>query len=483
MARFQDLSTELVVAILEEVLPEDIEAVSLVSKRTYQLTIPRLEEHRRLRKQYTNFKNLVQNGDMSWHDPGGLLANLLCTILSDARIGYYVKTLDLELWQFSETAGWKPDEVFENQATTSRTRAQQDSKTRMEILEEAVRTTEVIPVEEVDDWLRQIRRGNEDPIVALLFLHAPRLHTLRFVDPYSPSESSYFLRTVQRVTRQGSAVSSYPSHFKNVEIWFAEGWERLDFVKAFMSLPSLTSLKADSLFIDGRTHEVDSAILPRPSNVVELSFQGLIPEKAFSELLQGVKNLKAFEYKFTHLWRDEDYTPPFNCLAVMKSLEANASHTLESLKLSALNLETSQMAPIRGFVALREIEIQTKHCLAVEESNIKNLVSVLPVSVEKFALSWYEVSSVSCTETLIEAMLGLVRASKTQLPNLRMLQVNSRDQGTSDALWDCLGSDETAQINENLGFNIQGPNGGGKIPAWADNVCTCGQDCFGKDSS
>lgn len=483
MARFQDLSAELVVGILEEVLPEDIESTSLVSKRIYQLAIPRLEEHRRLRKQYTSFKNMVQNESMSWHDPGGLLADLLCKILSDARIGHYVKILDLELWQFGERAGWKPDGIFENQATTSRARAQQDPKTRMEIIEEAVRATEVIPAGEVDDWLRQIRRGNEDPIVALLFLHAPRLRTLRFVNPYSPSDSSYFLRTIQRVTRQESAVKPYPSHFENVDIWFAEGWESLDFVKAFMSLPSLTSLKTESLFIDGRAHVADSAILAQPSNVTELSFQSsLIPEKAFSELLRGVRNLKTFAYSFTHLWREENFTPPFDSLAVLKSLEDNASHTLESLKLSALNLETSQMTPISGFIALREIELRTSHCLAVEQSSIASLVGVFPVSIERIAMKWHEVSSVGGVEALIEAILGLVRASKTQLPNLRMLQVHTRDQGESDALWDCLASDETAHINARLAFSIQGPTGGGEIPAWVDNVCTCGQDCFGENS-
>ena len=60
MAQFQDLSTELVLAILELVLPEDIEAMSLVSKHIYQLAIPRLEEHRELRKEYFNFRNKVQ---------------------------------------------------------------------------------------------------------------------------------------------------------------------------------------------------------------------------------------------------------------------------------------------------------------------------------------------------------------------------------------------------------------------------------------
>lgn len=484
MARFQDLSTELVLSILEEVLPEDIESISLASKRIYQLAIPRLEEHRRLRKQYTNFKNLVEFKPMHWHDPGGLLANLLCNIMSDARIGHYVKKIDLELWNFGEKDGWKPDDVFEKQITTKKTRLQRDSKTNMGIIEETIRDIEIIPTEELDDWLHQIRLGNEDPLVALLFLRAPKLQTLNFVAPYSRRESSYLLKTVQRIAGQGSAGNPYPSHLKNVEIYFAEGWESLDFVKAFVSLPSLTSITTDTLFIDGRTYEANSAILSEPSNVMELSFRnGLIPGEALSEFLRGMKNLKTFAYSFTHLWRDEHYTPSFACLDLMNSLEATASHTLESLKLSAhnLDLEISEIASLHEFSALREVDIQTRSCFAAGDKP-RPLVSVLPDSIERLAIRWHENPFNYGVEVVIEAILGFVRASKTQLPRLRKLHVETRDIGESNALWDCLDSDETAQINKMLSFNIQGPGGCREIPAWADNECTCGQDCFGNDS-
>ncbi|CAD6578272.1 MAG: hypothetical protein ASARMPRED_008667 [Alectoria sarmentosa] len=483
MTRFQDLSSELVLSILERSLPEDIDSISLVSKPIYQLAILGLERHRRLRKQYTKIENMVEHEPDSWHDPGGLLADLLCKIKSDTSIGHYVKKLDLSMWNNGARDGWKPDEVFERSVTTHRTRLQQDSKTNMDIIEEAIRAMEIIPTEEVDDWLHQIRLGNEDPLVALLFLHAPALHTLQFVAPYNRRESSYLLRTIQRVAGQGCAVKPHPSHLKNVEIHCAEGWENLDFIKAFISLPSLTSIKTNNLFVDGRRHRAKSAILPKPSNVSEFSVSnGFLPEKAISELLQGVKNLRIFAYNITNLWHDEDYTSKFDCLAVMNSLEANASHTLEHLKLGAPGVEASQIAPIRRFHALREIEIETSCCLAVEGSKIANLVSVLPVSVERLAICWHEATSVDGIGTLTEAILGLVRDSKTQLPSLRMLHVGTMDQGESDALWDCLGSDETAQINPLLSFKIQGPNSIEEIPAWVDNVCTCGQDCFGTNS-
>ena len=479
MAQFQDLSTELVLAILDKVLPEDIESISLASKHIYQLAIPRLEEHRVLRKQYTNFKNMVEHKSHNWHDPGGLLADLLCKIMSHVRISHYVKKIDLELWNCGPRDGWNPSAVFEKQDRTCSTRLQRNLKTNMEIIEEAVRAVEVIPTEEVEDWLHQIRRGNEDPLIALLLLHSPCLHTLKFVVPYVRSDSSYLLQTIQRVTLQGPSFKLYPSYLRNVEIVFAEAWESLDFAKAFLSLPSLTSIKTESLFVDGRTHEANSAILPQPSNVVEMSFRsGFLPHEVISELLRGVKNLKTFAYDFRHLWRDEGYTPSFDCLAVINSIEANAGQTLEYLKLSAEDIEISQIAPVRGFHTLREIEIRTNRCFIERCSNPTDLIGLLPVFLEKLIMSWYETTSADGVETIKEAILGLVRESKTQLPNLRTLDVDTRDQAASDALWDCLASDETAQINPMLSFKIQG----GGIPAWVDNVCTCGQDCFGNSS-
>ncbi|CAF9942201.1 MAG: hypothetical protein ALECFALPRED_009567 [Alectoria fallacina] len=295
---------------------------------------------------------MVEHEPNSWHDPGGLLADLLCKIKSDTSIGHYVKKLDLSMWNNDARDGWKPDEVFDRSATTNRTRLRKDSKTNMDIVEEAIRAIEIIPAGEGDDWLHQVCLGNEDPLVTLLFLHAPALHTLLFVAPYNRRESSYLLKTIQRVAEQGFAVKPHPSHLKNVEIHCAEGWKNLDFVKAFMSLPSLTAINMNNLFVDGRRHRANSAILPKPLNVSEFPFPtGFLPEKAFSELLQGVKNLRVFAYNITNLWRDEDCTSKFDCLAVMGSLEANASHTLEHLKLGAPGVEASQIAPIQGFHA------------------------------------------------------------------------------------------------------------------------------------
>lgn len=70
---------------------------------------------------------------------------------------------------------------------------------------------------------------------------------------------------------------------KDVEIQCAVRWDGLDLVKAFMSLPSLTSIKTDSLFLEGRAYQAGSATLPQPSNISKLYvWSGSLPENRFS---------------------------------------------------------------------------------------------------------------------------------------------------------------------------------------------------------
>lgn len=484
MVQFQDLSNELVLNILDKVSPDDIEFISLASKCIYQLALPRLQEHRRLRKQYNKFENMVEYKTNTWGDPGGLLADLLCKIVTDTRVGHYVKKIHLDLWNTHPRDGWKPDNIFENQLPIGKTRRQQECQTNMEIVEEAIRAIEIIPTEEVDDWLGQIRSGNEDPLAALLLLYAPELCSFRFIVPYYPSRPSYLLKTMQRVAEHRPTIKPYISHLKHIEMYFAEGWENPDFVKASMCLPSLTSIETNTLFVDGRTHEASSAILPQASNVTDIAFRaGLVPQTVLSEILSEVKNLKSFTYDFFHLWREDDYRPPFDCHALMTTLENNASHSLQYLRLGAEEITTSQMAPVRGYHALREIAIITNRCLAVEGSNIQDLIGVLPVSIERIELRWHRKTAADGVEKLTEAFVGLVRESKVQLPRLKTLAISfQEDEDVSRALWDCLGSEETAKMNKMLSFEIQGPNGHGRISAWDDNVCTCGQDCFADNS-
>ena len=194
------------------------------------------------------------------------------------------------------------------------------------------------------------------------------------------------------------------------------------------------------------------------------------------------RQIKPGSSKISHPPHDQEYEPAFDCLDVIHPLVVLASHTLEHLELGSLDIEIGQIPSMRGFRALREIEFETSRCLIVDESKIAGFVGALPITIERIAMRWDEPNCVDGFGELTEAFLSFIRESKTQLPHLRTLHVTSRDEEEYDALWDLFTTNATAQLNTRLSFDLQGPNGGGEIPAWADNVCTCGQDCFGNDS-
>lgn len=147
-----------------------------------------------------------------------------------------------------------------------------------------------------------------------------------------------------------------------------------------------------------------------------------------------------------------------------------------------MDLKTSQITPVRGFRALRKIQVETERCLAVQESNIANFVGMFPTSTEAITLDWYKPTPVDGMDRLTDAFLGLVRESKIRLPRLRFMQLSTGDERASVALWNSLASAETAQMNKKLSVRIRGPGGGGENPAWVDSVCICGQKCFVKES-
>lgn len=91
---------------------------------------------------------MVEDEPYDWFSPGGLLADLLCEIMTDAEIGHFVKKIDMDVWNNCAREGWKPDAVFEEQLSTNRNQLPQSLKTNMEIIEEAVRAVGLIPTEE-----------------------------------------------------------------------------------------------------------------------------------------------------------------------------------------------------------------------------------------------------------------------------------------------------------------------------------------------
>lgn len=84
MTSFYDVPPEIVVMILEIVLPADLENFAFASKTIQTIAQPLLERHRRRVRKYSNITN---------HDPTLPICDALRDVLINPRIGYYVRSL------------------------------------------------------------------------------------------------------------------------------------------------------------------------------------------------------------------------------------------------------------------------------------------------------------------------------------------------------------------------------------------------------
>lgn len=179
MAMFSDLPNELIIGIWGFVIePDDVESFALVSKRIYGLSSQFVDEHVSLKQQYSKicFSYRKRN-----YGP----ADLLEKILLDTRIAFYISSLEIDQM--------RPQ--LEEQTTR-----QAYCKDTMALFEGVVRASPLITGSEVEDWITDVRKGYEYPIIALVIM---RLTKIKEFDLWESKrdEGRYLLRTLERITQ------------------------------------------------------------------------------------------------------------------------------------------------------------------------------------------------------------------------------------------------------------------------------------------
>lgn len=117
MACLDDLAVELILDILDLIPPEDLESVSLVSKRVHRAARWLLCEHRKvLEEQYRVWDRYLLKEKYACHEHTDTHADLLCTVSTDQRLAEIVQTLRVRnetcLDQMYDRGSWRPDETF-----------------------------------------------------------------------------------------------------------------------------------------------------------------------------------------------------------------------------------------------------------------------------------------------------------------------------------------------------------------------------------
>lgn len=177
MAILSDLPNELLIGIWGYVIePEDVESFALISKRVYGLAKPFVEEHTRLKQQYSKIR--VQ--------PGHPAADLLNEILLNPRIALYINELQTGIGRILDMDN-TPHITY--------------SQDTMNLFTKAIRSCSFIAPSEVTDWVASMDSGDEDPILALIVM---RLTKLKRLDLF-PGAKGRLLRTLDRMTQSSEA--------------------------------------------------------------------------------------------------------------------------------------------------------------------------------------------------------------------------------------------------------------------------------------
>ena len=327
MPTFSGLPNELVAitsGFVDE--PEDIQSFALVSKKVYWLSIPFLQEHARLRKLLPTIIIDIED------DPSGPHV-LLERLLHYPRLAFYIHEAHIE--------DWRAPLSRQNVSLASL------SPERMAAFEGAVRRSSYIPPSEKDAWVRKIKKGNPDPIVALIMMRLTKLRNLRLVYPYTGG-NAFLHKTLKRMTFAPDRATNLGS--------------------------SVTQIGSDS-----GSH----VSFKRPSpfrNIKDIEINlGGIKMNVVCKMLQGMKSLKGFSFT----------SSSDNIVDVRRLKMELLGCSRDSLHKLILHDDCSRqpdLGLLNAFEKLKELNINLSYLRDGQKGHNRRLIQVLPTSIEKLSL-------------------------------------------------------------------------------------------------
>ncbi len=428
MARFSELPKEIVAEVWEHVLaPEDVESFARVCKQVHGQAASSLRLHRQLRDKYTMFSNedTTDKYDGTRY-PRDRPSNLLKDIIASPHIGLYVQELHLQSWYFR----WEPADF----ATTLGPLEQKFlhlpySNRCLDIFKDALSSS--IISTELDFWTFELENGNEDSIVGLLLLAAPNVLKLELNKNDGPERFRRLMVSLATATKPGIPASL--RKLKHIECDVGETEAPLHFVAFMAALPSLESIKAETLFSIDHNDDL-SCLPPKSSNVKDLSIKrSTVDTASLDDLLRGFKALEAFAYIQPH-HEDPEWSPEYPNFDPTAMCTTLLSHTKDSLIFLNFRAEIEDGTPyvcisgLDGFNKLKHIEISL--CLI---ANYKTAVvtSDWPSSIEPINVRDVDVANYFLVKTVT---FKIIETKVTRLPKLETLAPYIEEGVDADSL-------------------------------------------------
>ena len=402
------MPNEMISEIWEYVLePRDVESFALVSKRVYAIGAAFVEEHNKLKREYSFFDTDTCAVSS---------ASLLKKILLWPRVALYITHLSIHRIRDEWEEPPNDDDDEGNRSSFSYHLPYSDDD--MELFIEAIRKASFVRREDIKNWILEVKEGGEGPIMALLLLLLPNVYTMTLKNysnsSYHPSVT--FLRISR--TRNSPFLTRLTTVNLDVDDPVNDsvlGWESLSIA---ISIPSVQFIHANRIGYIEIDKWVKSSkwFEPGSSNVKELVLvDSSLCQKSMFQLFESIKGLKKFICS-----RPSESNGPFEPFWIRSALLAHARYSLESLKVTAeWKRNARTMGSFRGFTKLRELE--TNVHLFMEKGPFHTLPGLFPVSTESIHL---HTSDHDCCDSVLLIVEAFEKAKSHLLPNLSKLTLS-----------------------------------------------------------
>ena len=413
MAGFDHLPNEIILGILEMVLPADLENFAQTSKRVFLLAQPFLEPHRQLVRSYsTTFKsNQLRRDDAFWFAP---IPSLLVKMRNEPRIGHYVREVNLEYsGPIRRNYLYYDDrEVYEKQRNLVDAFIAQSNVSNLQSFYDLNERCCFKSYESYEEFL-----------VAFFLLLLPNLNRLSL--PWNPYRG-YFADMIRQSDLEGNCWFANLTTVR-VKGGFVHKNLGIRDLSLFSSLPALKSLMALNALDHGLT--VDDFLPPPDSHTKKLElYNSYFTRITIYWYIQSFQSLQTFTLTF-YDYHDRRIKRQFDGNMVRAALLAHAKTTLQSLTLTSRGPPSPHafMGSLQQFEALQKVRTQWT-ILFPRDSCLETWPSrILPASIRELQLD--DNSGYGDAEVYGALCHGLQCAKEKTCLHLDLVEIYYRDQG------------------------------------------------------
>lgn len=370
-AGFDHLPNEIVLGILDMVLPADLENFAQTSKLVFLLAKPFLQPHRHLIRLYSKTFSTKQlrRDDAFWWAP---IPSLLMKICAEPRIAHYIRDVNLEY------SG--PMRCNKSYYDRDLDRAQGN------LVSAAIAQSNVTNIQSFchlnERLCSKSNESYEEFVVALFLLLLPNLTTLSL--PWNPARDYFRDMLRQSVLEENGWFANLTT--VRVRGGYVPKGLGVRELSLFSSLPALKALTALGARDHGLT--IDDFFPPPDSHTKMLELNGChFTRLTLYWYLQSFQSLQTFTLAFNE-YHDPCMKGQFDSNMVRATLVARAKTTLRSLTITirgSSNRDTF-IGSLQPFEALQHLRTQWT-ILFPKDAHLETLPSqILPASIRKLQL-------------------------------------------------------------------------------------------------